>query len=259
MLPLHQWLILHPHGGSDESAPGSSALKSEWLFNASTEPVMIVDVATEIIVDANPPALSLLRAARADLLGKKFQSAFLQASHETICNSLAATHSGGQADAIFVRALNGGTELSLRLSLVNAPPKSYALVRLEPQACTAFRSQGGAMSVVFQALDNSSVGFLITDGNFCVDYANRAFIEMAEAGSPAEVRGSALVRWLKLSAEDLSGLREQLSERRAATLLAATMHSSRNCPTPVEVCAVAVPDGPNSCWGFSVRKLVRLN
>jgi PAS domain-containing protein len=259
MLPLHQWLILHPHGGSEESSPASSPLESEWLFNASTEPVMIVDIATEIIADANPPALSLLRTSRADLLGKKFQSAFQESSREAIRSSLAMAHSGGQADATFVRALHGATELSLRLSLVNAPPKSYALVRLEPQACTAFKSEGGAVSVVFQALESSTVGFLITDSDFCIDYANRAFIDMAQAGSSTDVRGSALVRWLKLSEQDLSRLRAQLSERRAAILLAATLHSSLNYPTRVEVCAIAVPNGHQSCWGFSVRELARLN
>lgn len=54
-------------------------------------------------------------------------------------------------------------------------------------------------------------------------------------------------------------LHDQMLRRQATTLMTARLRSEQNLLREVEVCAVAVPDGQSTCWGFTVRELPRLN
>ena len=72
-------------------------------------------------------------------------------------------------------------------------------------------------------------------------------------------KAEVLARWLQLSDTDLAGLQDQMSQRQASTVMSAGLRCGPNSLREVEVCAVAVPDGQMSCWGFTVRELPRLN
>ena len=264
MLPLHQWSVLNPHDGEENSAaPKASAqLCCDWLHAASDEPAIIVDAASESIVQANAAAAGLFRTTPPLLVGTKLSTAFEAPSAAKVRRCLSVAQTAGTARTAAICARDGaiGLGIQIQVSLVRASAKPYFLVRLEPNMP---RRQGngrsGTASVVFDAIDAGPVGFLITDAEFRVDYANRAFVEMAGAESHADVCGNVLTRWLRLTDVDVSQLRVQLSQRQATTVLTAQLCPSRGRPRRVEVCAVPVPDGHNTCWGFTVRNPPRLN
>ena len=137
------------------------------------------------------------------------------------------------------------------MSLVRQPPDSYLLIRLE--AATA-RAGRGAPSEVFDALDESAVGFVVTDAGLRIEYANRAFITMIGLESPEDVRGRSIARWLELSELDVAQLHEQMARHEAVTEIATALVADHESPRDVEVTAVAVPDELHPCWGFSVRE-----
>lgn len=235
-------------------------LPCDRLFAAATEPVLIVDAATLKIVEANPPAAIVLCSNRADLIGTPLLSVFEDESADLIEAGLAVTRTVGSAQAAALRARHGGPDLGARLSMFRAPPESYVLVRLSTNGAGA--AQGGdrvhADTVAFEEIDGASGGFLMTDADYRIDYANRVFIEMVERRTTAAVCGSSLLRWLALTAADLSRFRLQLARRQAVSLLTTQLCALRY-PRRVEVCAVAVPDGVDTCWGFSVCELPRIN
>lgn len=262
MLPLHRWLVLH----SDDALEATSSIGNgaaphsiDSLFALSAEPVLILEAATISILEINPRAAALLDAAATTLLGTSFLSVFDEPSAATIGGCLALAQATGRAETVLIRALHSDAELSARFSLVRASADSYFIVRLSSNAARGIeRESAGASSAVLSAIENGSLGFLVTDSAFRIDYANAAFVDMVGLKSQSQLRGSPLVRWLNLSAQHLSRLRVQMSQREACTLIT-TRLTYRNSAARVEVSAVAVPDAKNICWGFSVRELPIFN
>lgn len=261
MLPPHKWSFFSPQEATEANSGETSLparLLCERLFTASSEAVLILEAASDKVLHANPAAAALLRTTRAALVGSKFPSAFEASCKSRVQHHVRAARASGSSDAVSVRARDGGIDLKAQMSLVRAASQSYLLVRLEP-AVSPRQMSAGSSSAVLDAIERSAVGFLITEVGFHIDYANRAFIEMAGVDSEAEVRGSPLARWLQLSATDLTRFRRQLSQREAAGRLTTQLCSPRNPSRRVEVCAVPVPDGEHTWWGFTVSDLPRLN
>jgi len=229
-----------------------------WLFNASSEPVLIVDATTELIAHANPNAAALLRTTCNGLVGTPFTQAFTPSMAARIRRSLEEAHSTGSSELRILRVRGAAIDLRARLSVVRTAPASFLVVRLDPDGCS--RSPQAALSAVLQAIDAAPMGFLITAPDFDIDYANRGFLKMVGARREDEVRGTSLVRWLLLTAADLARLQSQRSQRQAVSLITATfLFPARDAGRRVEVCAVPVPDGPDTCWGFTLQGLPRLN
>jgi PAS domain-containing protein len=250
------WNIPPVHEYDRAPEPSHAASTSyESLFIASMEPVLIVDSATETIVEANPAAALAMRTTRGALIGTSFLRAFDQGSRRTLRNRLAISRVTGSTKPINLRTADGAIRLRVTLSLFHSAPDSYLLIRL----CTGQVARSGVPSAVFDAIDRGTDGFLITDGAFRIEYANRAFLELIDLEPRSGVQGEPLRRWLRLSEADFLRLRRQLLLRHAASLLTTQLRADPSRARPVEVCAIAVPDGEHSCWGFGIRALSRLN
>jgi len=230
----------------ERTAVRPAELPYDQLFAAAAEPVLIVDAATECIVEANPAAAALLTSTRPALVGALLTDAFVASGAEPIRSSLSRARRHGSSKALSVRTRDGGAELTATLS---TSPSSALLHSL----------RGGGRSKVLDAIESASVGFLMTDSNFNVEYANPAFVEMIELSSVDEVVGKTLMHWLELSAADLARLSKQMSHRKAVTVLTTRLRSDQKRSCDVEVSAVAVPDQENACWGFSIRHRPILN
>jgi PAS domain-containing protein len=262
MPPQDKWPFFSPLDAADEDAAAASSserLPCEELFTASSEAVLILDAGSHKILQANPPAAALLRATGPALIGTRFLAALESSSAAQLRHHTGVARASGASDAMTVRARGGRIDLRAQLSLIRARSRSYFLVRLEPAVAQAQSLKGAPGSAVLEAIDGAPVGFLITEAGFQVDYANRAFIEMAGAGSETEMRGSPLTRWLRLGETDLRRLGQQLSQRVATSHVTTQLCCAGTRWRRVEVCAVPVPDGEHTWWGFTVSELPRLN
>jgi PAS domain-containing protein len=251
---LDDMLPLHP----DALAP--TDINSESLFAASAQAVLIVDADTGNILRANPATSLLLKLPPTVLIGAPFLSVFEDASANALKREFSTAKTSGSAAATGLRERIGGRCMTAQLSLVRSLPQCYVLARLEASESTAVEApRAEAQSAVMEALDAAPMGFLIAAADFHVDYANRAFVTMVKAQSQTDVRGSSIFRWLRFNAADLSRLSARLSQRQAADVLTTVLHPNFGLPQQVQVCAVPVPDGLNTQWGFTVRHLPRLN
>jgi PAS domain-containing protein len=237
---------------------GQSALPSEWLFSMAAEPVIIAEATARRIVQANPAAAQLLGLPRDQLIGRPVLEAFHVSDAEAICGGLDSAMSAEGAQAVSCRPIEAATPIRAVMSWFKADADSYFLIRLGPPAGDAGQRVGRA-SPVFDAIENTSVGFLLTDAEFRIEYANQAFLDLIELTDAAEVHGQPLARWLALSAADLARLRNQMLQREATSVMAVRLLTEGRTSPDVEVCAVAVPDGHALCWGFTIAELPRLN
>lgn len=234
-------------------SPLAGLLPIDWLFKASIEPVLIVDAANERIAHLNPAACSLLTDPDT-LIGAPLIAAFDVSSAAQIRQCMDLALRVGSASSAPLRARGGAGSLRAQLSLVRTPRHAHLLVRLDPGPCLPERGE----SAVFDAMDRAPVGFLMTDSGLRVEYANRTLLEMLQE-EPSAVQGTSLLRWLPLTPADCSQLRDCMAARQALTLLTTQLSRLRALPCPVAVCAIAVPEGGDTSWGFTVQDLSKFN
>ena len=283
-MPIAKWLILRAREQSDATSnragndsdagaglrvptprvpTGYPGLPCDWLFSVAVEPVIIIDAATNRIVQANPAAAQLLQSSHSALVGAPLGGLLDASCAADLARSLEAARTTGVADGVTLRSPSNGAELRAKLSLFRSDTGAYVLVHLAPGSGGAgdrpSADKDPAESPVLDAIDGAAVGFLLTDSGMRIEYANQAFTELVRLGSPDHARGKSLMCWLDLSEGDLAQLRDQMLLRRATSVMTAALRTESNSPLEVEVCAVAVPDGPHTCWGFTIRELPRLN
>lgn len=285
---LDKWLILQARNPSDANSeprppgtpPGAPAhargvatrgtaaqadLPSDWLFSMAAEPMMIVDAPSGRIMQANPAAAHLLRNTHAELLDRSLPGMFHASSAADLARGVQAARAGGNVADVTVRPARGGSPLRAKLSLFRADSHEYLLVHLAhieidgPGHEALLAAQQRSESPVFDAIDRAAVGFVLTDSGLRIEYANKAFGEMIEIDTADHAIGCSLVRWLELSEGDLIQLRNQMLQRQATSLIAGSLRTGSSSARDVEICAVAVPDGLHTCWGFTIRELPRLN
>jgi PAS domain-containing protein len=256
------WLTLQaqesPVDGPFPTNPAE--LPYDWLFATAREPVLIVDATSEVVTEANSAACRLLGMPRGELLGAQLASGFDASNTAELRRRMALARLAGKADYFGVRTLQGGTDLLLSLSLARAASESFVLVRMAARHATDIGDgDGDGASIAFHAIESAPIGFLVTDSEFRVEYANQAFVDLVEIRSAEDARGKSLANWLEFSEHDMARLRVQMIQREAATVLRPKLRAGQVLLRGIEVHAVAVPDGQNSRWGFSIRELPRLN
>lgn len=245
--------------GVAASAVEAGSLCLDSLLAESTVPVMIVDAATGKIEECNPAAARLFHVGRDALVGSSFLESFASSAAPSVlgCSELACK--SGRAETCDV-ATSRGAEVSIRLSLCHTGAGAYLLVhpssRSGPHAGPVFAAPS---SGVLSAVHEASIGFLVTDTNFLVEYANRVFLRLIDSRNQADVLGQPIGRWLTMTAMHQARLGALLSRREALEDLTTTLRCERGVLRAVRVAAVAVPHGRDTGWGFCLRELSHLN
>jgi PAS domain-containing protein len=229
-------------------------LSYEWLFDAAAEAVLVIEEASGTVIEANLAAARLLHAERAALIGRSLLNLFHTSCAMALKESLAQARggSGGSARGMCIPDRRG--KLNLTMSIFHAAvDASYMLLRLAADDGSALAI--APESAVFDAIEGAVSGFLVTDSELRVQYANPAFAQMIDVDSPEELEGESIARWLELSEDDRLRLRAQMAQNEAVTEWVTRLHSPRQPLRQVEVRAVAVPSDTAPCWGFTVREV----
>ncbi len=274
------------------SLPLAAGFTETWLFAAASQAVMIVELASGNIVEANPAAAALLDSERTQLLGSSFLGVFDPDSTPALAQMIATVRRRGHIERVIARTrgrsaargsrlarwARAGRDIAITLSLVSAESDAYMLVRLLPatraasdrndhgdgdsdgdgadDSDTRDASDAKVPSLVLDAIEKAPEGFVVTDPELRLSYANRAFIRMAGLDSLAQLQGNSLTLWLELTQADLTRLNEQMARREAVTVFNTTLRrsslSTRGASLEVEVSAIAVPDGRERSWGFRI-------
>lgn len=243
---------------TESIASGTQDFPAYPLFAAAGVAVLVVEVATGRVAEANQAALVLLALPDIALIGSDWLLAFNPDSAQRLAAACRQARLIPPPIQLEVEALAEGRALVAALTTFEVGRDSYLLVRLAAQDRTA-AGRTERTQEVLEALDRTPTGFVVTDHQLRVDYGNRAFLEMVRAGSADEVRGRSLAQWLALTEADLQRLREQMDRRQAASALVTTLHAGPAAGRQVQLTAIAVPDAPDPCWGFTLRVIEPLS
>jgi transcriptional regulator PpsR len=224
------------------------------LFQVSAEAVLIVDATSRKILEANPAAGSLLGEGSKRLVGRIFPDGFDELSNQALQGLLGAVKATGRTDTVDVRSADGMREFSAAASLFREERTSYFLIRLS----ALDGSRGGTeipqqKSKVLEIVASAPEGFVVTNLDGRILFANRAFLDLAQLATEEQARNESLERWLGRPGVDFNLLTAQLREHGSLRLFATQLRGEFGSSVDVEICAVSVVDGEDPCLGFTIR------
>jgi transcriptional regulator PpsR len=225
------------------------------LFQLSSEAVLVVDVATMKIIDANPAAGRLFAVTPKRLIGRTFPLDLTRESERTVEELLATVRSSGRSEEAPVRLDSQQAELRIGVSLVRQDGSSLFLVRLLPLHSEPV--SGGEEGRLHEVLRDMPDAFMVTDPEGKVLLANRAFLDLAQLATEEQARGQLGGRWLGRPGADLQVLLATLREHGVARLFSTSVRGEYGSVAEVEVSAVMAPPGTEPCVGLVIRDVGR--
>jgi len=224
------------------------------LFQVSAEAVLIVDATSRKVLEANPAAGNLLGEGSKRLVGRTFPDGFDELSNQALQGLLGAVKATGRTDTVDVRSADGLREFSAAASLFREERTSYFLIRLS--ALDGAASSTGIpkqKSKVLEIVASAPEGFVVTNLDGRILFANRAFLDLAQLATEEQARNESLERWLGRPGVDFNLLTAQLREHGSLRLFATQLRGEFGSSVDVEICAVSVVDGEDPCLGFTIR------
>ncbi len=223
------------------------------LFQISAEPVLILDAATQKVLEANPAAAALFGAR------PNFTTAFAADGAGALQTLFATVRATGRPDEVRVRlADEDGREVTVSASLFRQDNASLFLIRItSPQTDAGATVVPPRKSKLLKVVERAPDAFVVTGTDGHILTANAAFLEMAQLANEDQAQGEKLERWLGRSGVDLDVLMMNLRQRGSVRLFATAMRGEHGAISEVEISAVAVANGGPGCFGFAIRNVGR--
>lgn len=226
------------------------------LFDLSSEAVLIVDSATNRFVEVNPAAKRLVGSDTTTATGSAFAGIFEPASRDRAGALLAAAMTAVTVDPVDVRLAPGGRACLLTATLYRQEQATYVLVRLTPvEAASDVAADGRQMLI--DVLERLPDAFVVTDESLDILAENGAFLDLAQLARREHARGQPLGRFLGRPGIDIDLIVAHLREHGSVRSFATVFRSQHDATDEVEVSAVAVVEGEQPCFGFTIRTIGR--
>jgi transcriptional regulator PpsR len=227
------------------------------LFELALEAVLIIDAATQKVVDANPAAARILGQGVRFMIGRAFPEGFDEAGTRAIQDLMGAIRVAGRASEVVVRLEGDARRFQVSASPFRQDNATHILLRIV--ALDGSQSHGdeatrNRLTAVLERLPDS---FVLTDTEGRVLTANRSFLDLVQLTSEGQVRGEPLERWLGRSGVDLTVLLANLKEHDSIRLFSTTVRGEYGATSDVEISAVTAPDADPPCVAFSLRSIAR--
>lgn len=230
------------------------------LLDVSDEPVLVLNAATMRIVEANPAAQQIFNHGekRKDDLANRDITADLTAQERSAFQSLLrVVRENGKAPAIVLHLGRSGQRWVTRASLMKADAGYQILVRLTPVGGAAMAAASSEPQSIEDLVENLPDGFVAVDQDGIIKFCNRAFCELVEVASKAQVMGQRLGRWMWRPGADIQILISNVRRHEAVRLFSTTIHREFGSEIDVEVSAAGSPLAKAETIALLVRDVSR--
>ncbi len=223
------------------------------LFQVASEAVLIVDASNRKVIEANPAAGTLLGERATRLVGRLFPEGFDEPSTQALHGLLGAVQATGRTNDVAVKSADGTREFIAAASLFREQRSSFFLIRLSTLNAERASASPSQNSKVLEIVASAPEGFVVTNLEGRILFANRAFLDLVQLATEEQSRNEPLERWLGRPGVDFNLLTAQLREHGALRLFATQLRGEYGSTSDVEICAVSVVDGEEPCFGFTIR------
>jgi transcriptional regulator PpsR len=226
------------------------------LFHTTSEPVLVVDAATENVVEANPAAAKLLGVAPGRVIGRNFPRG-LDADSAQALKSLAANIRSGKAvDDVRVRLAEGKEEFAVTIMPFRQGADLLFLLRFIPiGAGAALPPIAAANSKLVEFVRRSTDGYVVVDQSGRIQTTNAAFIQMAQLVGEEQAHGEMIDRWLGRSSVDVGVMIANLRHQENVTLFATVLRGEFGASADVEVSGFSISAGEQPSFGLAIRNV----
>ncbi|HQT38964.1 MAG TPA: transcriptional regulator PpsR [Acidocella sp.] len=228
------------------------------LFQMTPEPVLIVDQATQKIIEANPAARQILGRA-GKIIGLHLTDLLKPDAAPVIDQMLANVRVSGRADDVPFALLDSDIEMVASAFLFRQGSTQLLLVKLlhvtpgEDSSRLLTDSKVKLLKLVERVPD----GFVVTDHDGTILAANEAFIEMSQLRSESQAQGQSLDKWLGRPGVDLGVLLNNLRQHGSVRLFSTSLRDEFGAEMDVEISAGSVLNGGDPSYGFAIRGISR--
>lgn len=228
------------------------------LFDLSAEGLFIVDANNLRIIEANSSAATIMGMGVKKLSGRHWLACIDSQSHSAMNSLLHAVSHGSPGGEIYISVNNGEKQLCLSASQIHELDAELFLFRITTHHTTSSTGHSSAqVALVLKMLELAPDAFVVTNLAGEILATNRAFMTMAQLHRPEQAVGESLDRWIDKAGVDLHVLLSNLQQRGSVRLFETTFHNEDGASIPVEISAVALPDGEQNGVGFTIRDVGR--
>jgi transcriptional regulator PpsR len=224
------------------------------LFDNISYPVLICDADSQEIVQANRACHALINAAPGALEGKKLLGLFDAEARDEVIAYLGAVAVNDATSALEVRLAGARDSVKVAATTFRQSGRRFWLVNIDnsPHDLTARQSDRYILDVVEKMPD----AFVLTDDKQAIVVANRAFVELVQAGSVEQLVGASLHRFVGRPDVDLGLLKKQLKDHQNVRNFSSMVRDLNGGEEPVEISAIMV-ERERPLFGYSVRSVGR--
>jgi transcriptional regulator PpsR len=227
------------------------------LFQMSSEAVLIVDSVTQKTLETNPAAVTLLSQAGKALSGCAFFELFDSESRPAIEALLTLVRTAGRADEVAAKSAGDDRELFVSAVLFRQDNASLFLIRVVAAASTVVTAVSNTKTMFLKTIEVAPDGFVLTSPDGRILAVNAAFLDMAQLATEEQARAGSLEQWLGRPGVDMNVMIATLRQRGTVSLFATTLRGEYGESTEVEITAVSVMSGGQTCYGFVIRNIGR--
>lgn len=231
--------------------------RNRHLFQTASDGVLIIDAATQKVVEANPAALQLFNAKVNTLVGSPFPCNMDERDTEAVQTMLAAVRTSGKSEG--VRAQLGGVLLNVAGSMFRQEVGSLLVVRLTRTQPDAGESgaRNSVQTALLKLVQSSPDCVVVTDAEGQIVSANNAFLELVHLTAESQVTGESLGRWLGRTGVELNVLLATLRQRGSIRLFPTNLRDDHGSVTDIEISATLTHEGNGTMLGFMIRDVSR--
>ena len=227
------------------------------LFDMASEAIVVVDVGTARILEANPAAVEFFGLPERRLLGQTFPFGLPDKSQRELQSLMGRVQSSGRGDEVKVRGGPGKGDLHIDVRLLRHDDEQLLLVRMRRHDVNRPGVDGARALALTLAAERMPDGLLLTDTDGRVLTANAAFINLVQLASEEPLRGESLARWLGRPGVDLNVMLATLRQQGSVRLFATALRSEQGAEAEVEISAVSLPELDPPALAFLVRHVGR--
>jgi transcriptional regulator PpsR len=222
------------------------------LFDASNEAVLLLRMEDLRVVEANPAAIRALGVAR----GWDFLSEMAVQERESFQAMLVRTREVGKTPGIIVHLGPDREPWIVRATLMNAESSAVFMLQLasvRPRPLVD-RADPQDLSALIERMPD---GFVVLDRDGVVKQANRAFLDLVQAGAHGAVQGQSLQKWFEVPGADMNVLLATVRQHGAMRLFPTTIRGELGSTVDVEVSAAGDSVTSPTVIGVLVRDIGR--
>jgi transcriptional regulator PpsR len=228
------------------------------LFQMASDAVLIMDGATQRVMDSNPTAKRLLAVGAEPGQSRAFAAAFTADTAHSVELLLAGVRASGRSDDVRARLAADNADVLVSASLFRDEGGTACLVRITAaQAEQAGTAVPKLKTKLLKLMEGAPDGFVVVGADGRVITANGAFLEMAQLPTEDQAKGEPLNRWVGKSDIDLEILTANLRQHGSVRLFATSMRGELGETAEVEISAVTVMNGGQPCFGYAIRDVGR--